>query len=112
IEGSTSTSSTIRRGWRRNLPEVVIYDFRHTRITRWAKVLPLPVVQRLAGHTSIATTMRHVHISDDDVVPAMTKQPEARKRQGEGGRRHKRGAQRRGRPERLEISRAKCLEIK
>jgi len=35
----------------------VIYDFRHSRITRWAKVLPLPVVQRLAGHTEISTTM-------------------------------------------------------
>jgi integrase len=52
----------------------VIYDFRHTRITRWAKVLPLPVVQRLAGHTSIATTMRYVHINDDDVRAAMTKE--------------------------------------
>jgi integrase len=56
----------------------VIYDFRHTRITRWAKVLSLPVVQRLAGHTSIATTMRYVHISDDDVRAAMTKEQEDR----------------------------------
>lgn len=56
----------------------VIYDFRHTRITRWARVLPLPVVQRLAGHTSIATTMRYVHISDDDVRAAMTKEQEER----------------------------------
>lgn len=58
----------------------VVYDFRHTRITRWAKVLPLPVVQRLAGHTSIATTMRYVHISDDDVRAAMAKEQE-----GKGG---------------------------
>ena len=35
-----------------------------------------PVVQRLAGHTSIATTMRYVHISDDDVRAAMTKEQE------------------------------------
>jgi len=56
----------------------VIYDFRHTRITRWAKVLPLPVVQRLAGHTSIATTMRYVHINDDDVRSAMAKEHEER----------------------------------
>jgi integrase len=54
----------------------VIYDFRHTRITRWAKVLPLPVVQRLAGHTEISTTMRYVHLNDDDVRAAMTKERE------------------------------------
>jgi integrase len=56
----------------------VIYDFRHTRITRWAKVLPLPVVQRLAGHTDISTTMRYVHVSDDDVRAAMAKEQEER----------------------------------
>lgn len=56
----------------------VIYDFRHTRITRWAKVLPLPVVQRLAGHTDISTTMRYVHLSDEDVRAAMAKEQEAR----------------------------------
>src|SRR5262245_1279860 len=56
----------------------VMYDFRHTRITRWAKVLPLPVVQRLAGHTDISTTMRYVHVSDEDVRTAMTKEHEER----------------------------------
>jgi integrase len=54
----------------------VIYDFRHTRITRWSKVLPLPVVQRLAGHTDISTTMRYVHVSDADVRAAMAKEQE------------------------------------
>lgn len=52
----------------------VIYDFRHTRITRWARTLPLPVVQRLAGHTDITTTMRYVHVSDEDVLEAMAKE--------------------------------------
>ncbi|HTC90272.1 MAG TPA: hypothetical protein VK686_18310, partial [Bryobacteraceae bacterium] len=46
---------------------LVIYDFRQTGITRWAKVLPLPVVQGLAGHTEIVTTKRYVHLNDDDV---------------------------------------------
>src|SRR5437879_2691020 len=54
----------------------VIYDLRHTCITRWAKVLPLPVVQKLAGHTSINTTMRYVHLNDADVLAAMTKAEE------------------------------------
>ena len=52
----------------------VIYDFRHTRITRWARTLPLPVVQRLAGHTDVTTTMRYVHVSDADVLEAMAKE--------------------------------------
>ena len=60
------------------VPGFVIYDFRHTRITRWAKVLPLPVVQRLAGHTDISTTMRYVHLSDDDVRAAMAREQEER----------------------------------
>ena len=54
--------------------QFVIYDFRHTRITRWAKTLPLPVVQRLAGHTDISTTMHYVHLSDEDVLAAMAKE--------------------------------------
>jgi integrase len=51
----------------------VVYDLRHTCITRWAKTMPLPVVQRLAGHTSIATTMRYVHLNDADVLAAIEK---------------------------------------
>ena len=39
----------------------VVYGLRHTRVTRWAKILPLPVVQRLAGHISISTTMLRSH---------------------------------------------------
>lgn len=54
----------------------VIYDLRHTRITRWAKILPLPVVQELAGHTSISTTMRYAHLNDADVLAAITKAEE------------------------------------
>jgi integrase len=78
IEGSTINEQHDIARRSAQLPEVVIYDFRHTRITRWAKVLPLPVVQRLAGHKSIATTMRYVHISDDDVRAAMAKEQEER----------------------------------
>lgn len=56
----------------------VIYDLRHTCITRWAKTMPLPIVQKLAGHTSIGTTMRYVHLNDADVVAAMKKADEAK----------------------------------
>jgi integrase len=55
---------------------LVIYYLRHTCTTRWAKVLSLPVVQKLAGHTSISTTMRYVHLNDADVLAAMTKAEE------------------------------------
>jgi integrase len=66
------------------VPPFVIYDFRHTRITRWAKALPPPVVQRLAGHTDITTTMRYVHLSDADVRAAMAKEQEDRSRHTSG----------------------------
>ena len=55
---------------------LVIYDFRQTGITRWAKVLPPQVVQRLAGHNEIGTTMRYVHLNDDDVHVAMAQEQE------------------------------------
>jgi hypothetical protein len=61
----------------------VIYDFRHTRVTRWSKVLPLPIFQRLAGHTDIVTTLRYVHISDADVLAAMAKEHEVQGRHTE-----------------------------
>lgn len=56
----------------------VIYDLRHTCITRWAKTMPLPIVQKLAGHTSIATTMRYVHLNDGDVLAALEEVEEAK----------------------------------
>ena len=84
VEGSTINDPHDKARRAAGLQDVVIYDFRHTRITRWAKVLPLPVVQRLAGHTSIATTMKYVHISDDDVVAAMAKEQEERRGHSSG----------------------------
>lgn len=91
IEGSTINEQHNKARLSAQLPEVVIYDFRHTRITRWAKVLPLSVVQRLAEHTSIATTMRYVHIDDDDVVAAMAKEEESKIASAEAKRVHSRG---------------------
>jgi integrase len=51
----------------------VPYDMRHTCLTRWAKVLDPFTLKRLAGHADLTTTMRYVHLNDDDVRAAMEK---------------------------------------
>lgn len=51
----------------------VLYDLRHTCLTRWAKVLDPFTLKKLAGHTDLNTTMRYVHLNDEDVRAAMAK---------------------------------------
>jgi integrase len=51
----------------------VFYTFRHTCITRWAKHMDPFTLHVLAGHTSMETTKRYVHPSDDDILAAMEK---------------------------------------
>jgi integrase len=51
----------------------VLYDLRHTCLTRWAKVMDPFTLKKLAGHTDLNTTMRYVHLNDDDVRKAMEK---------------------------------------
>jgi integrase len=55
------------------LARFVPYDLRHTCLTRWAKVLDPFTLKKLAGHTNLNTTMRYVHLSDEDVREAMEK---------------------------------------
>jgi integrase len=57
----------------------VIYDLRHTCLTRWAKRMDTFTLMKLAGHGDFSTTMRYVHLKDDDVRAAMEK-AEAAKR--------------------------------
>ncbi len=46
--------------------EVGFHGLRHTAITRLIeRGVPLPIVQRFAGHADIATTMRYCSIADD-----------------------------------------------
>ena len=48
------------------------HDLRHTAITRMVeKGVPLPVVQELAGHTKIETTMRYIHTSSKQKLDAI-----------------------------------------
>jgi integrase len=51
----------------------VPYDMRHTCLTRWAKTMDPFTLKTLAGHTDLSTTMRYVHLNDEDVRAAMDK---------------------------------------
>ncbi len=51
----------------------VPYDLRHTCLTRWAKVMDPFTLKKLAGHADLNTTMRYVHMNDEDVREAMEK---------------------------------------
>lgn len=55
------------------VPTFVPYDLRHTCLTRWAKVMDPFTLKKLAGHTDLNTTMRYVHLNDEDVRAAMEK---------------------------------------
>jgi integrase len=57
------------------VPSFVLYDLRHTCLTRWAKVMDAFTLKKLAGHTDLTTTMRYVHLNDSDVRAAMEKSP-------------------------------------
>jgi integrase len=56
----------------------VIYDLRHTCLTRWAKTMDPFTLMKLAGHADLNTTMRYVHLNDDDVRVAMEKREVAK----------------------------------
>jgi integrase len=44
----------------------VIYDLRHTCLTRWARYMDPFTLKKLAGHESLETTMRYVHLNERD----------------------------------------------
>ncbi len=56
----------------------VIYDCRHTCLTRWAKTMDPFTLMKLAGHADLSTTMRYVHMNDDDVRAAIEKSGQAK----------------------------------
>jgi integrase len=55
------------------VPAFVPYDLRHTCLTRWAKVMDPFTLKKPAGHADLNTTMRYVHLKDEDVRVAMEK---------------------------------------
>jgi len=57
---------------------VTHHDLRRTCISNWARKLLPPVVQKLAGHKHIQTTMKfYVSVRDDDLVKAREAASEA-----------------------------------
>jgi integrase len=56
----------------------VIYDLRHTCLTRWAKTMDTFTLMKLAGHADLSTTLRYIHLNDEDVLAAMGKAEKAK----------------------------------
>ncbi|MBC7571207.1 MAG: tyrosine-type recombinase/integrase [Spirosoma sp.] len=50
---------------------ITFHSARHTGITHLAKKLPLTIVQRIAGHRKIQTTMGYLHLTNQDVEQAL-----------------------------------------
>lgn len=70
------------------LPKFVVYSLRHTCITRWAQAgIDVAALKYLAGHRSISTTMKYVHLAALDIQERLRK---ARENVGKnvGSRRH------------------------
>ena len=51
----------------------VVYVLRHTCLSRWAGALEPFLLKTLAGHGSIVTTQRYVHVSDEPTLAALEK---------------------------------------
>jgi integrase len=61
----------------------VIYSLRHTCLTPWASAgMDAPALQYLAGHKSLATTMKYIHMAQTDVQKRLA---EIRHKMSRGG---------------------------
>ncbi len=63
--------SSIKKAHRRALKAsqvapFVVYDMRHTCLTRWAQYLDPFTLKKLAGHESLETTMKYIHLNERD----------------------------------------------
>lgn len=50
---------------------ITFHSARHTGITHLVKKMPVPIVQRIAGHAKIQTTMQYLHLTNQDVEQAL-----------------------------------------
>lgn len=68
--------NNIRRQWLRivkaaGIPHASVHDLRRSAITNWARLLPIHVVQELAGHSDIKTTQQfYLVVTDSDLDAA------------------------------------------
>jgi len=55
-----------------DIPDVTIHTLRHTFCSRLVqKGVPLTVIQQLAGHTTITTTLRYTHLKNENLEDAV-----------------------------------------
>lgn len=73
IEGSTLKKQHAAALKASGVVPFLLYTFRHTCITRWAKHMDPFTLHVLAGHTDMNTTKRYVHPSEADILEAMEK---------------------------------------
>jgi integrase len=71
---------TFRRRWNEATSalglDVTPHALRHTAITRWAEAgLSLEAIKALAGHHSLSTTMRYLHLSPAHLLEQISKVP-------------------------------------
>jgi integrase len=71
IEASTLKKQHLAALKASGVAPFILYTFRHTCITRWAKHMDPFILHVLAGHTDMNTTKRYVHPSDKDILEAM-----------------------------------------
>lgn len=43
----------------------MLYDIRHTAITKWSKMVDAFTLHALVGHVSMATTLQYVHVDEE-----------------------------------------------
>ena len=76
VQESEQCLGRINGFWRRlrtraGIPDVRIHDLRHSFATEAVrKGVPLPIVSKLLGHSSIQMTMRYTHASNEEVEAA------------------------------------------
>ncbi len=76
----TAFRAAVRRS---GIATLRFHDLRHTFISRLVhQGVALPVIQRLAGHSTIITTMRYAHVTTDQARAAVAKLQHAPKDEG------------------------------
>jgi integrase len=50
------------------VPKCTLHDLRRSAITNWARVLPIHIVQKLAGHSDIKTTQQYYLAIDENYL--------------------------------------------